>query len=58
MNTAINLLGETEQALRTGRLRSLIEKAGIVCALIRDNANIYWLTGRVFRGYIYIDTRL
>ncbi len=58
MNTAINLLGETEQALRTGRLRSLMEKAGIVCALIRDNANIYWLTGRVFRGYIYIDTRL
>ncbi len=58
MNTVINLLGETEQALRTGRLRSLMEKAGIVCALIRDNANIYWLTGRVFRGYIYIDTRL
>lgn len=58
MNTAINLLGEKEQALRTGRLRSLMEKAGIVCALIRDNANIYWLTGRVFRGYIYIDTRL
>lgn len=58
MNTAINLLGETEQALRTGRLRSLMEKAGIVCALIRDNTNIYWLTGRVFRGYIYIDTRL
>ncbi len=58
MNTAINLLGEKEQALRTGRLCSLMEKAGIVCALIRDNANIYWLTGRVFRGYIYIDTRL
>ena len=58
MNTSINLLGDKEQALRTARLRSIMKNNGIARALIRDNANIYWLTGRVFRGYIYIDLAL
>ncbi|MDE6612581.1 MAG: Xaa-Pro peptidase family protein [Muribaculaceae bacterium] len=58
MNTEINLLGDKEQSLRTARLHSLMRQAGIDRALIRDNAAIYWLTGRVFRGFIYIDLAL
>ncbi len=53
-NTEINLLGAEEQALRLGRLRSLMRSAGIGTAVVMDLANIYYLTGRVFRGYIYI----
>lgn len=54
----INLLGDSEQALRAGRLKALMEEAGIGRALVRDNATVYYLTGRVFCGYIYIDTAL
>lgn len=54
----INLLGDVEQGLRIGRLITLMEGAGITRALVRDNATVYYLTGRVFRGYIYIDTAL
>ena len=27
-------------------------------ALVRDNSNIYYLTGRVFRGFVYLNTAL
>lgn len=54
-NLHINLLGDTEQALRTASLKSLMQGAGITAAIITDNANIYWLTGRVFRGYVYVS---
>ncbi|MDE5661910.1 MAG: Xaa-Pro peptidase family protein [Muribaculaceae bacterium] len=51
----VNLLGSDEQALRLSRLKELMRRAGIVDAIVRDNADIYYLTGRVFRGYIYIN---
>ncbi|MCH5221448.1 MAG: aminopeptidase P family protein [Muribaculaceae bacterium] len=54
----INLLGHSEQNIRLERLKALMAEAAIERALIRDNANIYYLTGRVFRGYIYIDIAL
>jgi len=53
----INLLGADEQQLRIGRLRGAMRKAGISSVLVCTNSNVYYLAGRVFRGYIYIDTR-
>lgn len=50
----INLLGEQEQALRLKALRKLMELNNCSHALVSSNSNIYYLTGRVFRGYIYI----
>lgn len=48
MNSAICLLSATEQALR-------IEKLGLeVPALITDAANLLYLTGRVFAGYLML----
>ncbi len=57
-NTEINLIGDREQQLRLDRLKGLMRAAGIENALVRDNSNIYYLTGRVFRGFIYINTGL
>lgn len=56
-NTAINLLPEDELGLRLGRVVDAMRSLNLSAALIRDNANIYYLTGRVFRGYVYIDAR-
>lgn len=50
----VNLLPGDEQKKRLARLDALMEAAGIPAALVRDNANIYYLTGRVFRGYIFL----
>lgn len=55
-NLSVPLFGHTEQALRLDRLYTAMAKAGIRTALIRNNANIYYLTGLVFRGYVFIDT--
>lgn len=55
-STAICLLPPAEQALRTSRLKGILREAGADSAIIRDNANIYYLTGRVFCGYVYIHT--
>lgn len=53
--TNINLLGDDEQQRRLDSLKSLMRAAGIRQAIVRNNANIYWLTGRVFRGFIFVD---
>ncbi len=55
---AINLLGDEEQRIRIERLKKLMKTAGIRHALVRDNADIYYLTGRVFRGFVYIDVEI
>ena len=54
----INLLGAAEQGNRLAPLKNAMREAGIDRALVCTNANVYYLTGRVFRGYIYIDVRL
>lgn len=54
----INLLGNEEQRLRLERVYAGMAAAGISAALIRSNANLYYLCGRVFRGYIYISPAL
>lgn len=53
----INLLGKEEQQLRVDRLLAEMANQGIGSALISSNVNIYYLTGRVFRGYIYISAK-
>lgn len=57
-NYSIDLLGSDEQARRIGPIKEAMRAAGIRHCLIYDNANIYYLTGRVFRGYVYINTDL
>lgn len=51
----INLLGSAEQALRTAPVFAAMQAQGMRAALVRNNANLYYLTGRVFRGYAYLD---
>lgn len=52
----INLLGTNESKLRFDKLKAAMANASIDCALICTNTNIYYLTGRVFRGYIFVST--
>ena len=56
--TEINLLGHDEQTLRLTRVYEGMRAAGLEAAIVRNLANIYYLTGRIYRGYIYLDTRL
>lgn len=48
MNNNVCLLSATEQQLRLSRLKLTAP------ALICDNANLFYLTGRVFAGYIFL----
>ncbi|MCM1066218.1 MAG: Xaa-Pro peptidase family protein [Muribaculaceae bacterium] len=57
-NRAVNLLAPEEQELRIGRLKNLMGEAGISHAIVRDNSGIYYLTGRVFRGFIFIAAEM
>lgn len=50
----LQLLPDDELNLRLARLRDLMSAAGLDAILISSNANIYYLTGRVFCGYIFI----
>lgn len=51
------LLSPEERDLRTGRLQSLMAAHGIGAALICDNADLYYLTGRVFSGFLYLPAQ-
>lgn len=48
------VLAPEENALRLSRLRKALAESSTDAVLISDNANIYYLTGRVFAGYIYV----
>lgn len=52
--TTLQLLTSEESALRLSRIQRLMTDASVPAMLVTDNANIYYLTGRVFDGYIYI----
>lgn len=54
----INLLGREEQKRRLDKLKAQMTASGISHALVRNNVNIYYLTGRVFRGFIYVSTEI
>ena len=53
-NGHINLLPVEEQQLRLGHLRAAMATARVDAILVSDIANIYYLTGRVFSGYVYV----
>lgn len=51
------LLPQSEFSLRAGSLRRLMKRDHIDALLISDNADIYYLSGRVFAGYIYLPVQ-
>ena len=53
MNSLV-LLSSDEQSLRLQRLQRIMTEADADAIIITDNANTYYLTGRVFSGYIYV----
>lgn len=53
----LQLLTHDELALRLTRLRRLMADASVDAMLITDHANQYYLTGRVFEGYVWVDTQ-
>lgn len=50
----LQLLSEAESGLRLQRIRRAMADRALDAVLISDNANIYYLTGRVFCGFIFI----
>lgn len=48
------MLAAGEQQLRIEKTRAAMSQIGIDSAIITSNANIYYLTGRVFSGYLYL----
>lgn len=50
------LLPQSEFTLRTDSLRKLMKSNSLDAMLISDNANLYYLSGRVFAGYIFLPT--
>lgn len=57
MSNDITLLTHEEQMCRLGRIRQLMKQEGMEAIVVCDAANIYYITGRVFAGYIYIGVR-
>lgn len=53
MNPVI-LLTDIEFRLRVDKLRAQLAQSGADAMLIADNATIYYLTGRVFSGFIFL----
>lgn len=54
MKQHLLILSSDEFQLRISRLRCLMAKAGVDGIVVSDNANIYYLTGRVYAGYIFV----
>lgn len=52
--TQLLLLPEHEFQLRVEKIRELMKPQSVDALLISDNANIYYLTGRVYTGLIYL----
>ena len=50
----LQLLSPDEVALRAGKIASQMQGAGIGAILINDNANLFYITGRVFCGYVLV----
>ena len=43
-----------ELSLRIEKIREKMQENGLDACLIAGNSNIYYLSGRIFRGYIYV----
>lgn len=44
-----------ELSLRTLKIRKKLEESGAEAVLISSNTNIYYASGRMFRGYVYVS---
>lgn len=55
MQENLQLLENSELKERLGRIRPMMAAAGLDAMLIADHADQYYLTGRVFEGYVYVD---
>lgn len=55
MKQQLLILSADEFQSRLSRLRTIMSKAGVDAMVVSDNANIYYLTGRVFAGYIFVS---
>ncbi len=53
-NDRVVLLSHDEFLLRINKIRAAMATVGIKAVLLSDNANIYYVTGRVFDGLVYI----
>ncbi len=51
----LQLVPSDELLLRIARIRKYMEEAKLDYILVGDNANLYYLTGRVFCGYVLVD---
>ncbi len=58
MTDKILMLSDSEAELRLEKVLCQMKEAGIQSMLVRNFANIYYLTGRVFDGYVYISADL
>lgn len=50
----LQLIPDDDLVLRLGRLRKLMADDGMDSMLVGDNANKFYLTGRIFDGFIYL----
>ncbi len=50
----LQLLSADELALKLSHIKKLMEQDGTDAMLLTINANLYYITGRVYSGYIYI----
>lgn len=59
MNTEkFNLLPYDDLSRKLERIRKLLAEAGLDSLFVADNVNKYYLTGRMFSGFIYIDQNI
>lgn len=54
MDNELCLLQQSELELRVAKIRKEMQQSSLDAILIGDNANIYYLSGRVFSGYVYV----
>ncbi len=54
---SIILWSRDEYRLRLTRIREHMSASSVDAILLSDNANIYYLTGRVFAGYAYVTLK-
>lgn len=51
------LWSDDEYSLRLDHIRHQMQESSVEAILLADNANIYYLTGRVYAGYAYIPLK-
>lgn len=45
---------KSELNLRIEKVKSMMHKNGVDACLIAGNSNLYYVSGRIFRGYVYV----